>query len=231
MAIYVSAADALKLVRASYADANRPLFLIETAIFYAARAGELPALAAEYFLEKQGNGGQPLQPTIRTLNAPIPCDLWTRICELWTDRQIVIDWTTGEFGYLETTVHEGLPLFDPQRRVSLREHAYGVKFLKSALPGVSAKVADENNISVQSEKRPGGRPPEYDWEGALAHLIALANRPDGLHPTNEPNASYLAELMASWFEQTAGKEPASSELRKRGSVILRAIEKLKLPRT
>ena len=68
----------------------------------------------------------------------------------------------------------------------------------------------------------------HDWEGALAHLVALANRPDGLHPelsNDQLSASYLANLMGDWFsaQHADGASPSDRLLRERGAKVLAAI--------
>lgn len=82
--------------------------------------------------------------------------------------------------------------------------------------------------SIPTKARAGGRPAKWDWEGALIHLIAVANGKDGLHPDDKPNASHIARLLDAWFaERNKGEAPANSELRAVGSKIMAAIASLK----
>lgn len=68
----------------------------------------------------------------------------------------------------------------------------------------------------------GGRPPKYDWEGALIHIAALANLPDGL-PTGPGAQAEIARRIADWFASAAGECPADSEIRRRASRIMQAL--------
>lgn len=71
----------------------------------------------------------------------------------------------------------------------------------------------------------GGAPQKWDWEGALAHLVAIANNPDGLIGADgEPlTQAEIARMMAHWFYDTQSKEPTDSEIRKRARKVMDAI--------
>lgn len=69
----------------------------------------------------------------------------------------------------------------------------------------------------------GGRPPKYDWEGALIHIAALANHPDGL-PSGSGAQAEIARRIADWFESTGGDCPADSEIRRRAARIMQALD-------
>lgn len=75
-------------------------------------------------------------------------------------------------------------------------------------------------------KNKGGRQPKYDWHRAIAHLVALANTPNGLDPTGtgrETNVSYVAELMERWFDTQGMEIPGSSQLRRFAGMAVAAI--------
>lgn len=75
----------------------------------------------------------------------------------------------------------------------------------------------------------GGAPKKYDWEMALAHVAAVANTPNGI-PTgvsDEVTNADVTKLLTAWFVQKIDKEPSSSEVRKRASYVLSAINALK----
>ncbi len=68
--------------------------------------------------------------------------------------------------------------------------------------------------SPEDESTKRGRKPIWDWEGAFAHLLWVANCPDGL-PRVQAD---IERLVADWFRQTVDNEPAESAIRKRVSV-------------
>jgi hypothetical protein len=76
----------------------------------------------------------------------------------------------------------------------------------------------------------GGRPPKYDWEGALAHVVAVANTPDGLE-TGPGAQAAIERLIADHFARASndGSAPCESQIRKRASRVMKAIEALKPP--
>lgn len=67
------------------------------------------------------------------------------------------------------------------------------------------------------------RPRKWDWDGALAHVVAEANRnPDGLPDGYGAQAS-IEKLMLDWFVDQHGEAPVESELRLRAKRILAAV--------
>ena len=71
-----------------------------------------------------------------------------------------------------------------------------------------------------------GRPPKWDWEGAMAHMTGLAQRPDGL-PIGSGAQAQIEHIIADWFVATIGDCPAISQIRSRAQAIMRSIEKTK----
>lgn len=67
----------------------------------------------------------------------------------------------------------------------------------------------------------GGRPGKWKWEGALIHLIAVANTPDGL-PEGAGAQARIGELIANWFAANSedGSTPAESEIKLRARLIM-----------
>jgi hypothetical protein len=66
----------------------------------------------------------------------------------------------------------------------------------------------------------GGRPREYDWDGATIEIIFLANLPDGLPETQAETVEHVSQ----WFENTYGKQPAISEVKKLVSRIYNGLK-------
>jgi len=93
----------------------------------------------------------------------------------------------------------------------------------------SSPVKDEDcqpdKSAAATTGRSRGRPPRYDWEGALAHVVAIANTPDGLE-TGLGAQAEIERLIADYFAQAGddGDTPCESEIRKRASRVIKAIE-------
>jgi hypothetical protein len=60
---------------------------------------------------------------------------------------------------------------------------------------------------ASNTKRQGGRPRKHDWDGAVIHIIRIADT-DGL-PTQR---SELTDMICEWFLSNYGLEPASSQV-------------------
>lgn len=73
-----------------------------------------------------------------------------------------------------------------------------------------------------------GRPPKWNWEGALAHVIAKAQTPDGL-PVGSGAQARIEEIISEWFVEETGECPAPSQIRQRAATIMRSLEKPKRP--
>ena len=69
-----------------------------------------------------------------------------------------------------------------------------------------------------------GRRPKWDWESALASVAAIANSVDGL-PTGIGAQAEVERALAEYFTSQSGGSPAESELRKRASLIMQAIDR------
>lgn len=83
------------------------------------------------------------------------------------------------------------------------------------------EVSRRLDVGVTAKR---GRPAKWQWEHALAHLVAIANGPDGLHPLDAPiTDSFIAGLLAEWFQENQGDQPSDSELRKHAALVSNAI--------
>ena len=67
---------------------------------------------------------------------------------------------------------------------------------------------DEANARVKGSP---GRKPMWAWDGAMAHLLKIANLPDGLPETQAD----IERLVADWFIETAGDHPSESTIREK----------------
>lgn len=73
-----------------------------------------------------------------------------------------------------------------------------------------------------------GRPPKWDWEGALAFIVSKAQLPDGL-PTGPGAQARIEEMMSDWFSAETGDTPAPSLVRQRAANIIRSLERPERP--
>jgi hypothetical protein len=69
-----------------------------------------------------------------------------------------------------------------------------------------------------------GRPRKWDWEGAMAALVAVAQHPDGL-PTGPGAQAKVEKMTADWFAKEAGDTPAPSQIRQHISALLRGLKR------
>jgi hypothetical protein len=97
-------------------------------------------------------------------------------------------------------------------------------------PAHSGRVADTAPAPqpLDTVRRNGGRPPKWDWEGAMAHVAAVANTPDGLE-TGPGAQAAIERLIADHFTRASddASTPCESEIRKRAKRIMDEIENLK----
>jgi hypothetical protein len=83
-------------------------------------------------------------------------------------------------------------------------------------------------LAAQPERRKSvGRPPKWDWEGALAHVVSLAQHPDGL-PTGPGAQARIEALISDWFVRQVQEAPSPSQVRQRAAKIIEMIETPKI---
>lgn len=103
----------------------------------------------------------------------------------------------------------------------------GLKFeanrIELLLPSAQFSASIERGTST-TVPRHIGRPRRWDWDGALAHVVAKAQTPDGL-PTGHGAQAKVEAMIAAWFEEQAGNSPAISQIRSKASRIMQMIEK------
>lgn len=104
----------------------------------------------------------------------------------------------------------------------------GLSFDRESIELLQPNVPLVPVIKTQSvERSRKGRPPIWDWHGATAHLLGIAQTPDGL-PTGAGSQAAIEREVATWFTTTTGNSPAPSQIRKYVSGIA---QKLKSPKT
>lgn len=83
---------------------------------------------------------------------------------------------------------------------------------------VTVTVQPSRNLDTPETKKKGGRPLEYDWDGAMIEILRIADE-DSLPKTQAD----LVRAVISWFRATYDKEPAESEVKRRVSAIYKAL--------
>lgn len=114
----------------------------------------------------------------------------------------------------------------PEYEAELR----GLCFVKSQVELLLPTMQMVGTSALQPDlldwRRSTGRPPRWDWEGALAHIVSLAQHPDGL-PTGPGAQARVEEMIAEWFVNEAGDSPSESQIRQRASKVMRTINRPK----
>lgn len=94
------------------------------------------------------------------------------------------------------------------------------------LPSHRIPFGDGSEKPAPNETRRVGRPPKWDWEGALAHVVAQAQTPDGL-PTGPGAQAKVEAMIAEWFVAEKGNAPSISQIRTRAALVTGTIAKSK----
>jgi hypothetical protein len=105
--------------------------------------------------------------------------------------------------------------------VTLRGLRFEREKIEMLQPNVEMAPATPKSVPAAA---PIGRPRTWDWDGATTFLLTIAQTPDGL-PTGPGAQAQIERLLADWFVQNAGKEPAESLIRKHATKIMCALKK------
>lgn len=160
---------------------------------------------------------------------PIPIDIGFF---LYADE---IDWeggilkasvTPGDWEY--DTFFENSPFLETQLadatfEATLEGICFEAPAIEMLLP--SLPLGATIGFTTKQTERRGhiGRPPKWDWEGAIAHIASIAQHPDGL-PTGPGAQARVEELIAEWFANEVGETPSASQVRQRAAKIMSMIE-------
>lgn len=116
-------------------------------------------------------------------------------------------------------------LTDPDYEVTLK----GLCFERDAIEMLQPHIElAEPSRALRDERPRLGRPRTWDWEGATAHLIAIAQTPDGL-PMGPGAQAQIERLVADWFMSSTGNTPAVSQVRQHATKIMKALKRPKSP--
>jgi hypothetical protein len=152
-----------------------------------------------------------------------------------------IDWDKGELRIEDLDADIGRPEFlfpnEDLLATEFENHYFDAEFsglsfdrqaVEMLLPSGQLPATTVTEMATGGRPRPTGRPPKWDWEGALAFVISQAQQPDGL-PTGPGAQARLEKMMSDWFMGETGDAPAPSQIRQRASSISRMLERPNKP--
>lgn len=221
---WISAKEAIRLVGLEFEasdpdlESNAALSKAETALLARLRHGALKSVASTFKFTIHGESpwGED-DKVFAGANDEVPADFWHYIAPSygWGG-----EWVSGDFS---------IEMEKPPAPAS--GAAFNVHFDADNLPGLtSSPIAPPPNApDTTMDNAPArGRPAKWDWEGALAYLIALANLPDGLDDLadGQLRQADLERALSEWFIRHTGNAPATSQIRARASAIMRAISEV-----
>ena len=93
---------------------------------------------------------------------------------------------------------------NPDYSVCFSGMCFELDTVEMLLPNEHVAFKSTMAVTRGEQVRQMGRPRKWDWEAALAHIIALANKPDGL-PTGAGAQARIEELLAQWFIDQTGE--------------------------
>jgi hypothetical protein len=219
---WISAKDAIALVATEYGrrdpdyDFNINLKNAETALLTRLRHGALKSVASTFqiSIDDASEWAAPAK-VFSGKNDEIPAEFWRHISfsNGWGT-----EWVSGDF-----TIE--------WEEKSASGSAFNVHFDADNLPGLTASpIAPHADApeSMTSDAPTRGRPIKWDWDGALAYIVALANLPDGLEALADGplRQADLERAISEWFIGKTGNAPATSQIRARASAIMLAVSEV-----
>ncbi len=138
-------------------------------------------------------------------------------CDYLDDSYLRINWLFQSQDFV------GSEFSDPTYSVKFSGLKFDANRIELLLPAAQFSAKIEKSAGV-STARQMGRPTKWDWDGAMSHVIAVAQTPDGL-PTGHGAQAKIEAIMAEWFEAETGNSPAISQIRAKASRIISMIEK------
>lgn len=146
-----------------------------------------------------------------------------------------IDWEAGILraslipgGWERDTFFDESPFLQTEfERADFEATLEGLCFEASAIEMLlpSFSLGSKSSFTTKHIERRGhiGRPPKWDWEGAMAYVASLAQHPDGL-PTGPGAQARVEGLIADWFMSEVQEAPSASQVRQRAAKIMKMIE-------
>lgn len=152
-----------------------------------------------------------------------------------------IDWQTGLMKIDEISIKGdffqaifisddmfGTEFDDPEFDAEIEGLSFDFSQIELLLPHLELGQSSGFFADLSERKRGMGRPPKWDWEGAIAYVVSQAQTPDGL-PTGPGAQARIEELISGWFIRETNDAPATSQVRQRAATIMRMLEKPESP--
>lgn len=152
----------------------------------------------------------------------------------WEAGTVVVDFVPSgkdrlDFMFLDEDMF-GSEFEDPDFDIVLQGMMFEKQAVEMLLPSQELANFEVSKSASNVQRRATGRPPKWDWEGAMTFVVAQAQHPDGL-PTGQGAQARIEELIANWFTDSTGDAPSTSQIRKRASNIMAALERSKTSKT
>ena len=166
--------------------------------------------------------GHPFDPSANVIfnDDILPAKFWSYLSDCdWNNSSK--DWVSGDFSFN----YESGETFEASGM------AFNVKLDANELPGMvdhsqgDKAAPDQLTDGAAGQINARGRPAKWDWEGAIAHIVAIANQPDGLEglANREIRQADIEKAISGWFHERFDAAPVTSEVRKRASLIMAAL--------
>lgn len=117
----------------------------------------------------------------------------------------------------------GTDFEDPEFEVVIEGLSFEFSKIEMLLPSMELGHAAGITMVQNDRRRAVGRPPKWDWEGAMAFVISQAQHPDGL-PTGPGAQARIEALISDWFLQQVQETPSPSQVRQRAARIMQMLE-------
>jgi hypothetical protein len=130
-----------------------------------------------------------------------------------------------DHAFWDAEEHLGSSFPKPDFKVDLRGLCFHWEEVEMMQPSHELYAGKQSLIATSRANV--GRPRKWDWDGALTHLLSVAQHPDGL-PTGPGAQASIENLISEWFVQSTGETPTSSQLRSYAQKVMQA---LKTPET
>ena len=110
----------------------------------------------------------------------------------------------------------------PDFSVILRGLCFRWDQIEMLQPSEQLLIEKESRVASTST-RSIGRPRKWDWDGALAHLLSIAQHPDGL-PVGAGAQAQIEKHIAEWFINSTGGSPTTSQIRACAQRVMQALK-------
>lgn len=148
----------------------------------------------------------------------------------WDAGLITVDYVPTDSETFDTFFSDSELLYsmldNPDYDVRIEGLCFEFAAIEMLLPSLALGQSTGFTTTQLEKRKPIGRPPKWDWEGALAHVVSLAQHPDGL-PTGPGAQARIEGIMLEWFLAEAGEAPSTSQVRTRAAKIIQMLERPK----